>query len=218
MHSELAWRRRSSIKQARELLRTEGGRFIDYGVALIPVTKDEAKGTVVLDGKPGVFRAGETQRFGGIWDTLHRRWRTDLESDPLVWYCSPQQLEVIVHDRAKTQNPYLLAFGAEGVGKTQILVMHGLIRTIALAGSTRHVLYGGVTAPAGHRVDTIVRILQEKTIIDSPNDRRDDSWGTYFKHEREIRFHFNVTWQLRSTEIHSKAAGSPIQGYSWAFH
>lgn len=215
MQSELAWRKRSAINRIRTLLRTEGGRYVDCSIELIPVEKDEEGGVQVIPGLPGVWRCGESHYFGGVYDTVRHEWDHSRKGDPIVWYCSKEQLEVILHDRGEIPEPYLLTYGAEGSGKTQVLAMWMLIRIILAVGLSSRPLYAGLVAPTNDRLKIARRILMEKVPIDTPTDRRDDSWGTYFASESEIRFHFGITVECRAAVQHSAASGSPLQGRTW---
>jgi hypothetical protein len=177
------------------------------------VQKDEENGVEVISGLPGVWQIGEPHLNGGVYDVVKHAWAPELKGDPIVWYCSKEQLEVILH---QPDEPYLLTYGAEGSGKSQVLAMWMLLKILALVGMSTRVLYAGLVAPTNDRLKIARRIIMEKVPIDTPTDRRDDSWGTYYASDSEIRFHFGITIELRAAVQHSAASGSPIQGRTWA--
>jgi len=187
-------------------------------VRLVPVVKDEHRergGVEVIRGLPAVVAASTAVSLGGVYDLVERRWAPEIKSDPIVWYASPEQCEVVLHDRTTTPQPYQLIYAAEGAGKTQCLAMWGLARMLGRIGVSDRTLYGGVVAPTRGRLKDIVRAIQARVPIDTPQDQRPDAWGTYHAAEDEIRFHFGITLELRAAQQHSYAAGSPIQGRTW---
>jgi hypothetical protein len=182
------------------------------------VHKDEAAGVEVLPGLAPVRLDRPPLQVGGVYDVLTRRWVEDRPCDPLVWYCSPEQFEIVAWAGSE---PYVLMYGAEGVGKTQVLSMTGLWMMLHALPLPLHQpdLVIGVTAPTGPRLKAMMKALEQRVPIeDAAGESVPGAWGVRFKAENEVRFEFGFIWQFQTTEQRSADAGSPVQSYTWWGH
>jgi hypothetical protein len=151
--------------------------------------------------------------LGGRWDCKLRRF-TGTPRRRVVWYVSERQESVIL-DRNESQTRTLL-YSAEGGGKTVTGAMWAIVQVIYLATAGVFVA-GGATAPTHERLQTLVKAIAERIPTDTPRDRREGSWGTYYSDQRELRLVTGHVIQFRSTKRASAATGSPVQGFTWAF-
>ena len=200
----------SAIRRAQQLIRDDD-RYTDLGIVVRVVSQDLKTGIEVKANKPPVTLVSE-HRFGGLFDNLKRE-IVGPTKDPLVWYVSEQQWPLINHEPVESR---ILAFGAEGAGKSHSMACYlalSVIRNIGVKGNA------GCTAPTGDRLRTLTQVLRSVIPIDTPHQRRRGSWGTFHGYggPGEIRFCTGLTLQMRPTHQVSVALGSPIQGSSWIF-
>lgn len=188
--------------------RVEGfDRFVNTGVLLRVVTIDPC-GDILLDSGR---RAREIRRHRwGAWvDTSATK--PDViqgvkDEDRLVWLCSEQQEQLIMHDDARALGQ--LVIGSEGSGKTTALAMwHHRRWVIDGMGERRE---GGQTAP------TLARLGLVKSEIQKLWKR---SWCRYVERRDFEGFELcdGCRIRFRHTQRQSAAAGSPIQGFNWSW-
>lgn len=160
-----------------------------------------------------------THRFGGLVDPRLRRVAARFGGEgtsyfeqggsPVVWYCSEAQEPLLLH---RDQPPKILCYGAMGAGKTRLLAMWLVLRSVELCeqGLCRHRPRAiGATAPTQSRLNLIVSALGE---VCRPQ------WGEHKKRDNDIPLACGVTLELRATKQQSGAIGSPIQGQNWSAH
>lgn len=188
---------RKTIREARELTRG-GDRYVDFGIELHVVRRDP-DGAEFIEGRPRL-RILRTHRFGGLLDTRTLEF-VGPSREPLVWYCSEQQEGLLLHDGDRA--PRQLVYGSMGAGKTQVLAMWLILRSIAMTGI---ICACGATAPTEERVNLIADAVKEKL--------RGDLYQ-HWRKAKEIRLANGVTIQMRSTTERSKETGNPVQGQTW---
>lgn len=195
MLSKTTWRKRHALKRAEKQL---GGatRFVDLGVLLHVVRQDE-RGKRVLHGRPKIALL-RVHRFGGLYDRVTRRF-VGPSRRPVRWFCGEAVEPLLLHQGA----PRLLAYGAEGSGKTQTLAKWLLLRALEHAGHDRVI---GATSPTNQRMRGLLRAIGQKL---------PQHWGTWVESAKEYRLCFHTTIQCVSVAKRSDAEGSPIQGWNW---
>ena len=91
-----AWLTRSVVRDFQEEVQATD-RYVDVGVVLSVVKRDPL-GQELIPGKPRLSCVGSPIRFGGVIDTkLETPRRVGPSKDPQQWYCSEQQLPIILH-------------------------------------------------------------------------------------------------------------------------
>lgn len=190
----------------------EARRFVDFGVVLHTVARDPA-GVELLPGKPRV-RVVRTRRFGGLYDSLARRWAGPTRN-PVVWCCSEEQEQIVWHDDTMPEGVWMQ--GSMGSGKTTAGAIW-LARRVILHAEHR-VAGAGVTAPTQRRMTELL-----KTIF-GPRDRNGVrrggmwpvGWYSWREGDQEAVMATGLQIDFRSAHIASAAEGSPIQGQNWSF-
>jgi hypothetical protein len=200
-----AFRQRQIMRKVSE--RVEGaGRYVDAGVIIKTVVADP-KGDIALEGKLGSIRlrvVGEPVAFGGLIDTHSVPPRIVGPSKaPRVWYCSPEQAQIVLHDDPAQLGQ--LVHGSEGAGKTRALAMWHYVRWITQIGEGRH---GGQTAPTIKRMDMVRDEMRALYGAD---------WYRYRTDETRFVMCDGSRIQLVSTAPRPDKQGSPVQGYSWSW-
>ncbi|MBE9554153.1 MAG: hypothetical protein IMF05_11875 [Proteobacteria bacterium] len=197
MQSETTLRYRKAKRQAQQQL---GGRdrFVDCGIKLRVVVQDP-EGVRYVEGSP-LLRIVRTHRFGGMVDSRTRKF-CGQSRRPVVWYCSEDQEQLLLH--ADDLPPRLYAFGSEGAGKTYALAMYSLLRCLDGAGTASCF---GATAPTGKRLRNVTGALR----LVAPAD-----WYVWNEFHHEMRLVWGPTIQCVSTTKRSNEGGSPVQGYTW---
>lgn len=190
-----------AIAQEADLLANRK-RFVDMGVRLYVVEQDTENGVEVFGGLAPVSCVGQHE-FGGMLDTRTRQF-TGPSINPQVWYCSPPQLPLILHDTEKSR---VLVYGAMGAGKSRgALAPWLLLRSLEFTGIRGTIEIGG-TAPTDKRLSVLHEALCEKM----PSD-----WYTYLAGERLFLLANGTRIRLAATKEYSAELGSPIQGWNWA--
>ncbi len=217
MASQRTKRRNSLDRETDQLTEGSNGvRFIDIGVTLVPVEQDLEEGAEALRGAPPLRRAGDPVDIGGRWDFSLQR-LIPLSECPeaaegfRVWYVGKRQLEILLErDPQKTRT---LLYSAEGVGKSYLMAQWIVLQVIllALAGEPGAV---GATAPTGDRVKTFLKAVRAQIPTDNSKLRRPGAWATWYESDRELRFITGHIIQFRQTKAQSGGA-DPIQGYTW---
>ncbi len=157
--------------------------------------------------------------LGGIIDTRHRKLLLPCGTQgyqkaggkPHVWYASHEQAELVLHGRDLDQK--LLVYGAMGAGKTRVLAMWLIARSLesVAAGWCRDKIRdAGATAPTQERRDILVKALAEVC--------RNESWYRYRVARCNFALACGITIELRATKEQTAAVGSAIQGQNWLFH
>lgn len=203
--SDAAWRRKRIVRDLHENISGEK-RYVDAGITLHVVVGDAVNGTELVPDKPPL-RIIRTHHFGGMIDTAARPPKfCGRSKSPVVWYCSEQQEEVLLHKG----NPLgLLVYGSEGAGKTRVLAMWHALRWLEHMGD-RPIREGGQTAPTDARLQMIET---EMIACFRP------SWYRYFTSPKKRYFRMcdGTRIRLRSTYRQSKAQGPAIQGWNWSW-
>ncbi len=199
MLSRESVRVRALDAQARDLV-ADAGRFVNFAAELVVVEQDPA-GQELIFGKPRL-RVLRRHHFGGLLDRQVGRIVGPALGPAVQLFCSPEQEQLILHEDAA--HPRLLAYGAEGSGKTIALACWIIIRAIELTGTGLQI---GATAPTTRRSKRLVRALIERM----PSD-----WYAWSERDQLFTLANTVTVQVVSTHVQSEAEGSPVQGFGWA--
>jgi len=182
--------------------RIASGRYVDIGVILCTVERDDGVlGKELVEGCPRM-RVIESRAFGGIVD----RKRGELVGPsrrPVTWYASKDQRAVVLHSDEEPLGQ--LVYGSEGAGKTRALAMWHYFRWLENLGERRE---GGQTAPTKERITAV----RTEMFALYPA-----SWYRHWKARDVIEFVDKTRIRLRSTKLSSKVSGDPIQSYSWSW-
>ncbi len=176
------------------------------------MVRQDPTGRELLPGKPPL-RVVRTERLGGRWDTVQRKF-TGPASRYLVWHVSEIQAGAILGQDPKQTRTLL--YSAEGGGKTEMLAMWGIVQVIRLAVLGVFVA-GGATAPTHERLQTLVKAVRGRIPTADARSPQPGAWATWFTDARELRFVTGHVIQFRSTKKQSSATGSPVQGFTWGF-
>ena len=194
--------RTARLRSARSDVATalEGeSRFVDMGIVLRVVRRDEQAGRELLRGKPRL-RVLREHRFGGLLDTTARPMRFVGPSlAPVVWYCSEAAEELLLHACADR----VLVYGAMGAGKTTTMVQWTAIRSLELTGVGGEI---GMTAPTNDR-----SVMIEQAV----RDLYPRAWYRWRERSRTFTLANGVSLRLVSTHQQSRAEGSRVQGWNW---
>jgi hypothetical protein len=198
--SEQTWRRKRAEREIRaEVEATD--RYVDMGVLLRVVEQDPA-GEELVPGCPPL-RVLREHRFGGLVDTAAvPPCFIGPSSAPVVWHCSVDQEDIILHD--EDQPLRRLVYGSMGAGKTAALARWLGLRALERTGVP--VAEIGATAPTGDRTEMIAQAVREAF---------PSSWYTWRESDGTFTLANGVTIRLVSTHQASKAEGSRVQGYNW---
>lgn len=192
------WQKTATLKRARSLV--NDNRFVDYGVELRVVVPDDDG----FEAVPGMQRVRtiRTHRFGGVWD-LRRRCFSGGSANPVVWYASPEQETLVLHQDLPLK---VICLSAEGAGKTRgVLSSWIALQALRFAGQS---VEGGCTAPTGPRLQTLIMALRE---------RMPPSWYSWHARTNVFSLHCGPRLRCLSATFYSQEAGSPIQGWDWVF-
>jgi hypothetical protein len=210
--SDATWAFRRGRKQVNELLRGHD-RLVDFGIVL-HVVRQDPDGELQFPGLKARLTVVRTHHFGGMFDTLAKKWCGPTLS-PVVWYLSEEQEPIVIHGESLPESA--LMQGSMGAGKTTGGAIWLALRVVLHA---THPLKGaGVTAPTDKRMEEI-----RKTIF-GPKDRNGErvggmwprQWATFREGDQVATVCTGLQIDFRSTHIQSATAGSPIQGQNWAF-
>lgn len=198
MRSDLTWRLRRATDEIEK--RTSDSRYVDFGLRIWVVRQNEESGTVVYPGRPKVdFLYSED--FGGVFDTRLLRWH-DESANPVVWYASEEQFELITHRVAEDK---VLVFGAEGSGKTSGVLSKWIVHRIITDFAGEHVQLGA-TAPIWRRLQR----LREAMFADCPPE-----WRVWREAEGIMRFGLGPSVRFVSAHSSRAAEGSPLQSFDF---
>ena len=199
MREITGWQKTQAVKRALAVVSSEG-RFIDYGAEL-RIVRPDPNGYEPIPGMSKVRTLG-THTFGGMWD-MRRRAFVGASRNPVIWYASPEQARLVLHEDLPLK---VICLSAEGAGKTRgVLATWLAIQCLKFAGQS---VEGGCTAPSGPRLETLKMALTETM---PPH------WFSYHAHQKLFKLHCGPRLRLLSAIGHSGEAGSPIQGWDWAF-
>ncbi len=200
VESDLAWREK---KAERELQDAVGDvtSYVDASVLLYTVVRDP-RGEVLIDGAPPM-RIVNAQQFGGLINTLaDTPHLCGYSDDPRIWFCSPQQEQIVVHrDEEKLAQ---LVHGSEGAGKTTAIAQWLYFRWLELLGEQRWI---GMFAPTLKR---LAWVQDEISKLWRP------SWGRYVTRRTFEGYELcdGTKILFQHTHQQSAAQGSPTQGAS----
>lgn len=195
-------------RQEREIAARSSVEYVDMGIRLVVVERDDANGRPLVPGNSQRMREVNRIDVGGIVklyrDAEGRRGAHIVRksNNPVVWFASQAQADLIVHDGPI---PSELVQGSEGSGKTTVLAMWSAWRVVEHIGHER---MGWITAPTGPRLKHVRREIQRYWR---------PSWYSYSARDLAYEFHAGPTVQLMSAVQRSGEAGSPFQGGNLAF-
>lgn len=201
--SDIAWAEKREAKEYEAAQRTD---YVDMSIRLVVVEKDETNGKPIVPGNAQRMRVvGEPIEAGGVvklWteNGTPRARIVNYSNNPIVWYVSQAQADLIVHDGPIT---WTLVQGSEGSGKTTVLAMWTAFRVLEHIGTTREI---GLTAPTHGRMAHV-----KKKIADHWPAR----WYRFNKQDQKYTLLAGPTVQLASAAQRSEEGGSPFQGFSW---
>ena len=197
-----------NVSQARNAIRDfqeevhDAARHIDVGVLLHVVRRDPL-GKELIPGKPRVSLIGKPLRFGGVIDTKAETPRRVGHSQaPQHWFCSEQQLPIILHGGPLAGH---VVEGGMGAGKTTCGVMWTYLRWLEHLGQFRE---GGITAPTNDRLDIVLR----EVFGMFPSH-----WYRYQSSKHLITMCDGTRIRGVSTYQQSDSQGSRVQGYNWSW-
>jgi hypothetical protein len=201
--SDIAWAERRQAKQIEALTSTD---YVDMGIELRIVEKDE-HGTPLVPGNAQKMRlVGDPIKRGGVVklytgdDGKPTARIVGKSHNPIVWFVSQAQADLIVHDGPIS---WTLVQGSEGSGKTTVLAMWTAFRVLEHIGHNREI---GLTAPTHGRMAHV-----KKKIADHWPPR----WYRFSVRDQRYTFLAGPTVQLASAAQKSEEGGSPFQGFSW---
>lgn len=198
----------------RKLEKSRADRYVDFGVVLDVVVRDDINGESLKPGAPKM-RIVRTHRFGGMFDTVTKSW-TGPSLSPVRWLVSVEQEPIVLHD--ESMPPGVWMQGSMGAGKTTAGAIWLALRIIKHA---EHRLAGGagVTAPTDRRMEYM------REAIFGPKGRDGErlggmwprAWYSWREGDQVASVVTGLQIEFRSGHIQSAAAGSPFQGQNWAF-
>lgn len=203
MLGDLAW---SERRQAKEIARASVAEYIDMGIRLIVVERDEINGRPLVPGNTQPLREVARHERGGIVkihtapDGRPTATFVGPSKNPIVWHASRQQAALILHEG---DAPWVLITGSEGAGKTACLGMWLAFRALEHIGHVREI---GVTAPTGPRIENILKEIRRWW---------PPRWAQWSERHRRFTFYAGPVVQFVSAVERSKDLGSPVQGNSW---
>lgn len=198
VRSRRAWRLRKASDELESYV-AGADRYVDMGVVLHVVDRDPLGEPLVAGAPP--LRILRSHRFGGLLDRRTKSF-CGPSMRPVVWYCSEQQEPLILHRDDMPDR--IVARGAMGAGKTQVLAMRLILRVLFFTGFAVAL---GATAPTSPRLAMIREAVNQKVPAD---------WIRWSERRSEYVFANGIRVQLVSTHQQSEAGGSPIQGFNWA--
>jgi hypothetical protein len=207
--SDPTWAFRKSQAEVDELLHAKD-RFVDFGVVLKVVNKD-SNGEELLPGRPRM-RVLREHRFGGVYDTLSRKW-TGPTRHPVEWLSSEEQEPILLHPDSMPGSIWMQ--GSMGAGKTKTGAMWSGLRVI------RHALRkfhggAGITAPTDDRLEPIrIEVLGPKVEGKRIGGLWPRSWYSWSEGGGTCVFATGLQVDFRTSSIASAELGSPFQGYNW---
>lgn len=202
-----AWKERAILRDVEKSL-DETTRYLDMGVVLRVIVRDETNGEPLVAGVPPV-RVVREHRLGGMVDLWgeHTDGRPSWcgpSASPVVWLCSEAQEPMILH--ADDAPLWQLVQGSEGSGKTYALAMWCGLRVLEHVGHDREI---GITAPVTKRMRHVQNAIRK-------------TWPAHWYRWREVlhqyQFRAGPTVQLVSAHTSRSDEGSPIQGANWVAH
>lgn len=202
MLTNTAWLTRSVIRDFQEEVQAVD-RFVDIGVE-IHVVKRDPLGQELIPGKPRLSTIGSPLKFGGVIDTkAETPKRIGRSKNPQHWYCSEQQLPIVLHGADCRSGQFVE--GGMGAGKTTLGVMWMYLRWLEHLGQFRE---GAITAPTENRLDVVLR----EVFAMFPQ-----SWYSYSSGANLITLCDRTFVRGVSTYKQSEAQGSRVAGYNWSW-
>ncbi len=200
--SNTGWLARSVVRDFQEEVQATD-RYVDMSVVL-KVVKRDPFGKELIQGKPRMSVIGTSKPYGGVVDARLETPRilTDRKPNPIIWFCSEQQLPIILHD---SPHPGHLVEGGMGAGKTTSGVMWTYFRWLEHLGQFRE---GGITAPTNDRLDIVLREVFGLFPA---------HWYAYQSSKHLITLCDGTTLRGVSTYQQSESQGSRVQGYNWSW-
>lgn len=207
-----------NVTQARNVVREfqeevhDAARYVDIGVLLHVVERDP-NGIEYLPEKPRlrlVSGVGQNPRpFGGVVDTKLEHPRIVGPSvQPLRWFCSVDQLPIVLHQGGRTGS---LVEGGMGAGKTTSGIMWTYFRWLEHLGQFRE---GAIIAPTNERLDVV---FKEMLGGDRGGGMFPSSWFKYQSSKHLVTLCDGTRIRGVSTYKQSDAQGSRLQGQNWSW-
>ena len=178
-------------------------RFVDAGIEICVIERDD-NGTRLIDGLEDNFVViGEPMRFGGMIDTAEDPpCFCGPSQEPVRWYCSSDQAEVIRHAVSSYQGQ--IVYGGEGAGKSTISAMVLALLWLESIGEDREF---GMVAPTDERTEFV---------RDEARKLYPSSWYRYRSSEGLLTFCEGTRIQFMGSKKQSAAIGSKLQGLNWS--
>jgi hypothetical protein len=204
--SDIAWRERRLAKEIEQL--TTAG-YVDMGIRLVVVERDDDNGTRLVPGNSQKMREVARHDRGGIvklytgpdgHPTAHI---VRKSNNPIVWYASRDQADLILHDGPRQ---WALVQGSEGSGKTTVLAMWVAFRVLEHIGHQRTI---GLTAPTMPRLKIVLREVLRWW---------PPRWFRMSARDMRLIVHAGPDVQLVSAVQRSAEGGSPFQGLNLVAH
>lgn len=204
--SDRAWARRRLVKTITEATATD---YVDMGIKLVIVTADPNGQPIVPGNTEKMRTVGEPILRGGIVklffgeDGKPAARIVAQSKNPIVWFVSQPQADLILHDGAC---PWVLVQGSEGSGKTTVLAMWTAFRVLEHIGTANEI---GLTAPTHGRLAHAMKKIR---------DHWPSRWYHFSKTEKRYQFHAGPVVQMVSAAQRSDEGGSPLQGFDFVAH
>lgn len=183
----------------------QSAEYVDMGIRLIVVERDP-NGVPMVPGNSQKMREVARYERGGIVkmarddDSRLSAHIVRESKNPVVWFASRAQADLILHDGPCQ---WALVQGSEGAGKTTLLAMWLAFRVIDHIGFAREI---GLTAPTGPRLITVRKEIAKYWR---------PSWFEFRARENFYQFHAGPLVQCVTAVAKSKDLGSPNQGNNW---
>jgi hypothetical protein len=190
-------------RQETDLRAGQSARYVDMGIRLIVVERDDVNGTQLVDGNgEKMCEVARYERGGVVKITRDHRGKLSAyiareSTDPVVWYASRAQADLILHN---SPVQYQLVQGSEGSGKTTVLAMWVAFRVLEHIGFKREI---GITAPTGPRVTTVTKEIEKYW---------PSTWFRFNARKNYYAFHAGPIVQLLTSVSKSKETGQQGQG------
>lgn len=196
-----------SYQQLEKELEEESAAFdqyVDAGIELCVLERDDAGESLLADSDDR-FRITATYQFGGIIDTTAQPpcWWGPT-ANPVRWYCSRDQLEVLLHDPI-ADAPGQIVYGGEGAGKSTVSALWFALRCwLPHLGQDREF---GCVAPTEERTE----FIRDEAFKLYPA-----SWYRWRASESLLTFCDGTRIQFLGSKKQSAAIGSKLQGLNWS--
>lgn len=193
-------------RQENDLRAGQSAEYVDMGIRLIVVERDDVNGQPLVPGNAEKMREIDRYEKGGIVkmtrdeDGRLSAYIVRESNNPVVWFASRAQADLILHDGPVQ---YALVQGSEGSGKTTVLAMWTAFRVLDHIGFNREI---GITAPTGPRILTVKKEIAKYWR---------PSWFHFHARDNFYQFHAGPVVQFVTSVSKSKEVGAQGQGNNW---